>query len=183
MKIRIGINTGEMVTGNMGSKLHMNYTMIGEEVNLASRLESGSKLYGIYFHTTYKTLEYAGLDRYEWRYIDKVIFKGFTEWRQTVEIFGYKEKSNENTTKLIELFHKGLDYYYNREWDMAIHSFKYSLKYETFNHSNNLNPSNKKFRGAQEIQDLGFVIGIHIRDIKVSQLKFIAETLFSIDKI
>ena len=47
----------------------------------------------------------------------------------------------------------------------------------------NLNPSNKKFRGAQEIQDLGFVIGIHIRDIKVSQLKFIAETLFSIDKI
>ena len=47
----------------------------------------------------------------------------------------------------------------------------------------NLNSSNKKFRGAQEIQDLGFVIGIHIRDIKVSQLKFIAETLFSIDKI
>ena len=142
MKIRIGINTGEMVTGNMGSKLHMNYTMIGEEVNLASRLESGSKLYGIYFHTTYKTLEYAGLDRYEWRYIDKVIFKGFTEWKQTVEIFGYKEKSNENTTKLIELFHKGLDYYYNREWDMAIQTFKNSLKYETFNHSNNLNPSN-----------------------------------------
>ena len=47
----------------------------------------------------------------------------------------------------------------------------------------NLNPSNKKFRGAQEIQDLGFVIGVHIRDIKISQLKFIAETLFSIDKI
>ena len=141
MKIRIGINTGEMVTGNMGSKLHMNYTMIGEEVNLASRLESGSKLYGIYFHTTYKTLEYAGLDRYEWRYIDKVIFKGFTEWKQTVEIFGYKEKTNENTTKLIELFHKGLDYYYNREWDMAIQTFKNSLKYETFNHSINLNPS------------------------------------------
>ena len=82
------------------------------------------------------------MDRYEWRYIDKVIFKGFTEWKQTVEIFGYKEKSNENTTKLIELFHKGLDYYYNREWDMAIQTFKNSLKYETFNHSNNLNPSN-----------------------------------------
>ena len=47
----------------------------------------------------------------------------------------------------------------------------------------NLNPSNKKFRGAQEIQDLGFVIGVHVRDIKISQLKFIAETLFSIDKI
>ena len=47
----------------------------------------------------------------------------------------------------------------------------------------NLNSSNKKFRGAQEIQDLGFVIGLHIRDIKANQLKFIAETLFSIDKI
>ena len=47
----------------------------------------------------------------------------------------------------------------------------------------NLNSSNKKFRGAQEIQDLGFVIGLHIRDIKANQLKFIAETLFSIDRI
>ena len=42
-------------------------------------LESGAKSYGIYFHTTYKTLELAGISKYYWRYIDRVIFKGFTE--------------------------------------------------------------------------------------------------------
>ena len=73
MNMRIGINTGEMVTGNMGSKLHMNYTMMGEVVNLASRLETAAKFYGVYFHSTYKTLNEAGIERYEWRFLDKVI--------------------------------------------------------------------------------------------------------------
>ena len=47
----------------------------------------------------------------------------------------------------------------------------------------NLNPSNKKFFSAQKVQDLGFVIGLHTKKIKYNQLKFIKETLFSIDKI
>ena len=64
-----------MVTGNMGSKLNMNYTMMGEEVNLASRLESGAKFYGIKFYTTYETLKKAGLNNYYWRYIDRVTFQ------------------------------------------------------------------------------------------------------------
>ena len=141
MKMRIGINTGEMVTGNMGSKLHMNYTMMGEEVNLASRLESGSKRYGIYFHTTYKTLKAAGLNRYEWRYIDRIIFKGFTKWKQTVEILGHKGKVDEDTEKLAKLFNKGLDYYYKQNWDEAIIKFQNCLKYETITHQSDLNPS------------------------------------------
>ena len=141
MQMRIGVNTGEMVTGNMGSKLNMNYTMMGEEVNLAARLESGAKLYGINFHTTYETLKKAGLNNYSWRYIDRVIFKGFTEWRQTVEIFGYKNKNHKDTKKLIELFHKGLDFYYNQDWDNAIKFFKESKKYETIYHKKDINPS------------------------------------------
>ena len=141
MNMRIGINTGEMVTGNMGSSLNMNYTMMGEEVNLASRLESGAKLYGIYFHTTYNTLQAAGTDYYEWRYIDKVIFKGFSEWRQTIEIFGYKGETHSDTSKLIELFHKGLDYYYQQDWNNAIKCFKKSEKYETILHRKDINPS------------------------------------------
>ena len=141
MKMRIGINTGEMVTGNMGSRLNMNYTMMGEEVNLAARLESGAKLYGISFYTTYETLENAGLENYEWRYIDRVIFKGFSSWRQTVEIFGYKNKAHSDTSKLIELFHEGLEYYYKQDWDNAINCFKKSEKYETIYHEKDINPS------------------------------------------
>ena len=139
--MRIGINTGEMVTGNMGSRLHMNYTMMGEEVNLASRLESSSKRYGIYFHTTYKTLKIAGINRYEWRYIDRVIFKGFTKWKQTVEILGYKGKVDKDTEKLAKLFNEGLDYYYKQNWNEAIIKFQNCLKYETIIHQSDLNPS------------------------------------------
>ena len=48
MQNRIGINTGKMVTGNMGSAMRMNYTMMGDTVNLAARLEASAKQYGIY---------------------------------------------------------------------------------------------------------------------------------------
>ncbi|MFH1952109.1 MAG: adenylate/guanylate cyclase domain-containing protein [Pseudomonadota bacterium] len=48
MKMRIGINTGEIVVGNMGSSMRMNYTMMGDPVNLAARLEEAGKQYGIY---------------------------------------------------------------------------------------------------------------------------------------
>jgi CDP-6-deoxy-D-xylo-4-hexulose-3-dehydrase len=47
----------------------------------------------------------------------------------------------------------------------------------------NLNPDNKQFRGAQEIQDLGFVIGLHTKTIKIPKVKFIVDLLFSIDTI
>lgn len=90
MKMRIGINSGEMVTGNMGSKHHMNYTMMGDVVNIAARLESSAKQYGIYFHTTEDSLHSAGEDSYCWRYVDRVQFVGKTVWHQTVEILGFK---------------------------------------------------------------------------------------------
>ena len=56
MKMRIGINTGEIVTGNMGSTQRMNYTMMGDSVNLAARLEEAAKQYGIYVQISEQTL-------------------------------------------------------------------------------------------------------------------------------
>ena len=57
MRMRIGVNSGEIVTGNMGSTQRMNYTMMGDSVNLAARLEEAAKQYGIYVHFTEYTLE------------------------------------------------------------------------------------------------------------------------------
>ena len=81
------------------------------------------------------------IDRYEWRYIDRVIFKGLTKWNQTIEVFGYKGRVDKNIKKLIENFHKGLDYYYEKKWDDALIYFEKSNKYETISYKNNINPS------------------------------------------
>ena len=141
MKMRIGINSGEMVTGNMGSKHHMNYTMMGDVVNTAARLESAAKQYGVCIHTTEETLFAAGEERYCWRYIDRVQFVGKTIWIQTVEIIGFKDEVDNNNLELVELFHEGLDKYYNQEWDAAIEIFNKSLKLEMYDPSNYTNPS------------------------------------------
>ena len=141
MKMRIGINSGEMVTGNMGSKHHMNYTMMGDVVNTAARLESAAKQYGICIFTTEDTLLLAGVDRYCWRYIDRVQFVGKTVWIQTVEVIDFKEDVDKDNLKLVDLFHKGLEKYYNLEWDKAIRIFNESLKLESYDVSNYTNPS------------------------------------------
>ena len=141
MNMRIGINTGEMVTGNMGSKQHMNYTMMGEVVNLAARLESGAKQYGIYYVSTHNTLLQAGIDKYEWRYIDRAYFMGFDKWHQIVEIMGFKDKISNDEKLLIKYFHKGLDLFYKQEWDEAEKMFLKSKKLETIKHSDLVNPS------------------------------------------
>jgi adenylate cyclase len=59
MRMRIGVNAGEFVTGNMGSATCMDYTMMGDVVNTAARLESSAKQYGIYIHSTTDTLAMA----------------------------------------------------------------------------------------------------------------------------
>jgi len=141
MKMRIGVNSGEMVTGNMGSQFHMNYTMMGDVVNIAARLESSAKQYGIYFHTTESTLFEAGEKKYLWRYLDRIQFVGKTVWCQTVEIIDYSHNKNKKISKLINNFHKGLDYYYSQDWDNAISCFEESNKYETNNDKNDINPS------------------------------------------
>ena len=57
MQNRIGISSGQMVTGNMGSESRMNYTMMGDNVNTAARLESSAKQYGIYIQIAASTYE------------------------------------------------------------------------------------------------------------------------------
>ena len=63
MKMRIGINTGEIVVGNMGSAMRMNYTMMGDPVNLAARLEEAGKQYGVYILVSQDTLQGEITDR------------------------------------------------------------------------------------------------------------------------
>ena len=129
MRMRIGINTGEMVTGNMGSKLRMNYTMMGDTVNLSARLEASAKQYGIFTHLSQFTFA-ACKDLFDFRELDTIRVVGKSEPVTTYDLLGEKGKTSEVCLKLAEHFHLGLAQYKTQKWDEAIACFQKSLECE-----------------------------------------------------
>jgi adenylate cyclase len=129
MRMRIGINSGEIVTGNMGSKSRMNYTMMGDAVNLAARLEEAAKQYGIFTHVTKFTKELCR-DNFLWRELDSVKVVGKTEPITTFELLEETQGANENLKNLVVYFEKGLKHYKNQQWDLAMAAFEQSLECE-----------------------------------------------------
>lgn len=142
MRTRIGINTGEIVVGNMGSSMRMNYTMMGDAVNLAARLEEGAKQYGIFTAVSHFTLEQECfdnrgtpckvIDMVEARLIDNIQVVGKDEPVKIYELFTLKGKLSEDEENLFELFTKARKYYLAMEWDKAIELFHQAEKYERF---------------------------------------------------
>lgn len=140
MKMRIGISTGEIVVGNMGSAARMNYTMIGDTVNIASRLEQACKHYGVNTLASEQTLisEFTDrngeikkvMDRVEARFIDNVIVVGRTEPVRIYEIRAMKNGTVNLEKKLLSVFEEGIRYYLNMEWDKAISQFNESHRIE-----------------------------------------------------
>jgi adenylate cyclase len=117
--IGIGLNTDMVVSGNIGSKKRMDYTMIGDGVNLASRLESACKQYGAHIlisEHTYKKLR----GTYRAREIDLVVVKGKTQPVGAYEILDYH--TEETYPQLIDAmgyFRDGLNKYRTREFGTA----------------------------------------------------------------
>jgi len=127
--MRIGINSGEIVTGNMGSRDRMNYTMMGDSVNLAARLEEAAKQYGIFIHLSENTKNMCS-ESFVWRELDTIRVVGKIEPITTYELLNFVESSTELESKLSSLFSKGLNQYKQREWDNAIETFKETLELE-----------------------------------------------------
>jgi adenylate cyclase len=142
MMMRIGINSGEMVVGNMGSTMRMNYTMMGDSVNLAARLEAGAKQYGIYTVISEYTLnmEYINekgekeraIDHVEARFIDNITVVGKTEPVKIYELCAMKGDLTPKEKELFDLFDRGMRHYLRMQWDAAIDLFRESLKVERF---------------------------------------------------
>ena len=130
MRMRIGISSGEIVTGNMGSTMRMNYTMMGDVVNTAARLEAAAKQYGVYLLCTTETLQLAGPDDFAWRTIDKVKVVGKFEAIETVEIMGYKGQLPPEQVQMCAIYQQGLELYRQQQWDEAIAKFTESEKLE-----------------------------------------------------
>jgi adenylate cyclase len=129
------------VTGNMGSAMRMNYTMMGDVVNTAARLEAAGKQYGIYIHCTMETLSMAGADDFAWRYIDKAIVVGKSEPVETVEVVARQGQLSEQQVHMHALYHQGLQLYRQQLWDEAQAVFTESEKLEEVFPKRPTNPS------------------------------------------
>jgi len=130
MRMRIGINSGDIVTGNMGSRTRMNYTMMGDVVNTAARLEASAKQYGIYIQLTKQTIDLAGWDKFEVREIDKVRVVGKSEAVESYELMSEKGGLDDRQMEMVGLYNEGLALYRKQEWDAAKEKFAASEKLE-----------------------------------------------------
>jgi adenylate cyclase len=127
LKTRIGINTGNMVVGNMGSRDVFNYTVIGDSVNLGARLESANKEYGTYLMISEYTYEEAK-DGIEARYLDKIQVKGKTEAVVVYELLCRKGELSEEMKELLKHYDRGIKCYINRDWENAVAYFENALE-------------------------------------------------------
>jgi adenylate cyclase len=129
MRMRVGINSGEIVTGNMGSASRMNYTMMGDAVNLAARLEESAKQYGIFTQVAEDSVVLAG-DRFLFREVDTVKVVGKSVPVKSFDLLGLKETAPEFLLNLAKLFSEALEHYKAQRFKEALELFTQTLELE-----------------------------------------------------
>ncbi|MFC1745546.1 adenylate/guanylate cyclase domain-containing protein, partial [Candidatus Riflebacteria bacterium] len=128
MRMRIGINSGEILTGNMGSKNRMNYTMMGDAVNLAARLEGAAKQYGIYTMVSEASLIHYK-DLFTFRELDLLRVVGRREPCRVYELLDFVENFS-TWEKLLTLYNSGLEHFRKKNFRKAKDFFQWSEKLE-----------------------------------------------------
>ena len=128
--VRIGLNTGEMVVGNMGGTGKFDYTVIGDSVNLGSRLEGANKQYGTYIMASERTQELVK-EYFVFRELDLLVVKGKTKPIKVFELIGRRNDSvRPQKISAIERYAIGLDLYRQKKFVEAIEKFTEALSLE-----------------------------------------------------
>ncbi|MFT7246315.1 MAG: adenylate cyclase, partial [Candidatus Azotimanducaceae bacterium] len=126
IKVRMGLNSGPMVVGNMGSAQRMNYTIMGDTVNLAARLEGANKFYGSDLMISEAT--YRGAEEFvDVRELDTIRVVGK---KDPVKVYNLLERKGETKglmADLVSQYEKGIQLYKDREYEAAKGAFKLAL--------------------------------------------------------
>ncbi len=123
IKARIGINTGEVIVGNMGSKDVFDYTVMGDQVNLGARLESANKYYDTNIMISEFTQQHVK-DAFLTRPLDLLRVKGKQKPIAVFELIGYKDtKFTDNFLEMLENYNQGIVLYRKQQWDGALELF------------------------------------------------------------
>jgi class 3 adenylate cyclase len=125
--IRIGIATGETLVGSIGSEYMMSFTVMGDTVNLASRLESANKIYGSRCLISEATANLCASD-FEIREIDRVVVTGQSHPQTVYEVLGRKDAPSSQQTLACARYAEGLAAYRARCWDEARAAFAAALE-------------------------------------------------------
>jgi class 3 adenylate cyclase len=120
---RIGINTGTMVAGNMGTENKMNYTIMGNTVNLASRLEGVNKQYGTWILVPESTVRETG-NVLLTRRLDRVRVVGIKEPVQIYELMETVDAAEDWQKEIADRFEKALRLFENQNWTAAAKAFR-----------------------------------------------------------
>jgi adenylate cyclase len=128
LNMRIGINTGEVIVGNMGGANRFDYTVIGDSVNLGARLESANKQYRtaiMISESTYKKLE----GKIFARELDVLVVSGKTESIRVYELIGILDDGiPPETVRFTELYTSGVILHRERKWNEAIRQCERALE-------------------------------------------------------
>ncbi len=129
LQARIGLNSGPAVVGNMGSHTRFSYTMMGDDVNIAARMESGAKSWGVYTMTTDVTraeCEKVEAGRILFRALGRIVVKGRAQPIPVYELVALAEDVTPAMRECVAIFEEGLARYYARDWDGAVALFQRS---------------------------------------------------------
>jgi len=127
LRVRAGLHTGEMLVGNMGYPERLSYTVIGDGVNIGSRLEGLNKYYSTEMLITESTYN-AARHAIDARFIDVVIVKGRSQGIRIYELAGEKDSLGREWADFTALYHQGMDLYLARQWEAAARAFGEALR-------------------------------------------------------